>query len=150
MMFAAQVEVVAHTAVLVGTHGQGLFNLVFLPRGGAVVEIPPCGTPLSLVYNVAQLFGFEFADIPDTSCEREFMDKYNARGCVPCQPREVDAAGGSTDLDSEHVGDCDRMDPACDVRSVQLLTLNNVERAATVIRDVHAAASMRLALKNKK
>jgi len=146
MLFAAQVEAVAHAAVLVGAHGQGLFNLVFLPPGGAVVEVPPCGVPLALVYNVAELFGVPFSEILDTSCDDDFMANFSARGCVPCQLREVPTAGGAEDLDSEHVGDCERMDPACDVRSAQVITLNNVERAAGVVETAYrlSAAAQRL------
>merc|ERR1712048_1184105 len=106
MLFAAQVEVVAHTRVLVGAHGQGLFNLIFLPPGAAVVEIPPCGMPLALVYNVAELFGIAFADVLDSSCDEEFMINFAARGCIPCHPREMlSASSSSLGLDSKRFGD---------------------------------------------
>lgn len=141
MVFAAQVEAVAHARVLVGAHGQGLFNLVFLPSNGAVVEVPPCGVPLALVHNVAELFGFAFAEILDTSCDQAFVDNFTALGCSPCVAREIKTAGGPEDLDSEHVGDCERIAPECDVRSAQTLTINDVSAAAIVVRDVFQAAA---------
>eukprot|EP00747_Dinoflagellata_sp_TGD_P169927 gnl/TRDRNA2_/TRDRNA2_200166_c0_seq1.p1 gnl/TRDRNA2_/TRDRNA2_200166_c0~~gnl/TRDRNA2_/TRDRNA2_200166_c0_seq1.p1 ORF type:complete len:490 (+),score=80.90 gnl/TRDRNA2_/TRDRNA2_200166_c0_seq1:47-1516(+) len=137
MLFAAQVEAVAHAKVLVGAHGQGLFNLIFLPPGGAVVEIPPCGMPLALVFNVAELFGRAFREILDTSCDEDFMADFVARGCEPCALREVRTAGGRGDVDSAHVGDCARLDSACDVRSAQTITLNNLPRAADIVISAH-------------
>merc|ERR1711865_1033342 len=109
MGFAAQVESVAHAKVLVGSHGQGLFNLLFLPKNGAVVEISPCGVPLALVYNVAELFGFAFAEILNTSCDEAFMANFTDLGCSPCAAREIKTAGNIDGLDSERVGECERL-----------------------------------------
>ncbi|CAE7568280.1 eogt, partial [Symbiodinium sp. CCMP2456] len=63
MTFAKQIEAVHHASVLLGVHGQGLFNLIFLPAGAAVVEVQPCGVAMSLTFNVAELFGVRFAEI---------------------------------------------------------------------------------------
>lgn len=145
MLFAAQVEAVAHASVLFGAHGQGLFNLVFLPRGGGVVEVPPCGAKLALVYNVAEVFGFGFSELLDTSCDETFLANFSSRGCRSCEAREVLTAGGASDLDSPHVGDCGRIAPACDVRSVQEMRLNNVERAADIVQGARQSAVERIA-----
>eukprot|EP00928_Gymnodinium_smaydae_P087303 TRINITY_DN71582_c0_g1_i1.p1 TRINITY_DN71582_c0_g1~~TRINITY_DN71582_c0_g1_i1.p1 ORF type:complete len:530 (-),score=96.49 TRINITY_DN71582_c0_g1_i1:111-1700(-) len=134
MLFAAQVEAVAHAAVLVGAHGQGLFNLIFLPAGGSVVEVPPCGVPLALVFNVASLFGIHFSEVLDSDCDEAFMERFRAHDCSPCPARLVATSGRvASDVDSAHVGDCDHLDPACDVRSAQTLTLGNVTRAAEIV-----------------
>jgi len=144
MLFAAQVEAVAHAAVLAGTHGQGLFNLIFLPASGAVVEVAPCGVGLALVYNVAELFGIAFSEVLDTSCDEAFMRSFQAKGCVPCYPRSVSARGpSSADLDSDKVGDCSGLDPACDVRSAQEVTLNSPTRAAEIVQAAHLSALQR-------
>lgn len=136
MNFAAQVEAVSRSSILVGAHGQGLFNLVFLPRSGAVVEVPPCGVPLALVYNVAELFGFAFGEILNTSCDSAFMANFTNRGCIPCTTRKIKTVGGEYGIDSSHVGDCERIPPECDVRSAQTLTLNDISEAAKVVREV--------------
>ncbi len=41
LTFAQQVEAMARTAVLVGVHGAGLVNSLFLPKGSAVIELLP-------------------------------------------------------------------------------------------------------------
>jgi len=146
MLFAAQVEAVAHASILVGAHGQGLFNLIFLPAGGGVVEVPPCGLALALVYNVAEHFGLSFTEILDSSCDEEFMAKFQANQCQPCAAREILSSGRApTDLDSANVGDCERLPPACDVRAAQTVAFNNVSRAASIIQEAHAEAEARRA-----
>merc|ERR1711957_243273 len=110
-----------------------------------VIEIPPCGTPLALVYNVAELFGIAFSEILDSSCDEDFMERFTSSGCSPCLPREVLASGigGAFGLDSDNVGDCKAMDSRCDVRSVQTVTLNNVERAASIVQAAYRSVSAR-------
>jgi len=138
--FAKQVEAVAGASIFVGPHGQGLFNLIFLPPGGVVVEVPPCGSPLALVYNVAELFGLGFAEILDTSCDDDFMRRFGAHACTQCDVHVVPTAGGAEDLDSALPrgvqSACSKLNPSCDVRSAQGIMLNNVHRAAEIIRGV--------------
>ncbi|CAE7228893.1 unnamed protein product [Symbiodinium natans] len=93
MSFAAQVEAVHQSSVLVGVHGQGLFNLIFLPAGAAVVEVAPCGVSSALTFNVAELFGVQFHDVLNTTCDEEFREKFEAMGCEPCwTPRRLSRA----------------------------------------------------------
>merc|ERR1711957_176556 len=123
----------------------GLFNLIFLSAGAGVVEIPPCGVPLSLVFNVAELFGIAFHEILDSSCDETFMQSFTKSGCATCVAREIRSSGSrSTDIDSVHFGDCAGMASACDVRAAQTVTLNNIAQAAKLVLAAHRAAEARM------
>jgi len=58
--FRQQVDLMRQTAVLVGPHGAGLTNMIFCPRGAAVVEIADPGYPNPNFYALASALGHRY------------------------------------------------------------------------------------------
>ena len=67
MTFAAQVQLMRETAVLVAPHGAGLTNMLFCPRGAQIVEIADLGFPNPNFYAVASAMGHDYWLIPAES-----------------------------------------------------------------------------------
>lgn len=68
-----QVQLVSETSVLIGQHGAGLANMVFMPPGGVVIEIHP-PLPLEAVQTFAQLAaacGHTYLTVPQAGVHAE-------------------------------------------------------------------------------
>ena len=61
MDFKAQVRLMSQTRYLVSNHGAGLANLMFMPRGGAVLELRKAGDTIhNCFYNLAAAMGVTY------------------------------------------------------------------------------------------
>ena len=66
MSFGEQVAAMRNTTLLLGVHGAGLTNLLFLPPGAAVVEIMPWHWERRAYERMAHILGFTYAKWDNT------------------------------------------------------------------------------------
>lgn len=88
--FDAQVQLMRETRVLVGPHGAGLTNMIFMPPGGDVVEIADTSYPNPNFYAMAAALGHRYWLIPaGTAGEGHALD----RDLTVEEDRVIDAVG---------------------------------------------------------
>ena len=60
LSFSEQVKLMQNTSVLVGAHGSGLVNSLFLPPGRSIIELNPFGWKLEMYKNLASIVNCKF------------------------------------------------------------------------------------------
>ncbi|KAK4688429.1 P-type Ca2+ transporter type 2C, partial [Tremellales sp. Uapishka_1] len=63
MSFESQVEAVSDADIMVGVHGNGLTHMMWMPEGGAVVEVFPPGSFLRDYQSLAEVLGHHYTTI---------------------------------------------------------------------------------------
>jgi hypothetical protein len=61
--FAAQVNIMRNTLILIAPHGAGTMNQIFMPKGGKIIELFPKGIANWHAKAVAKVFGHDLAEI---------------------------------------------------------------------------------------
>ena len=100
LSFGAQARLMARTGVLIGVHGAGLTNMLFLPVGAAVVELLPARCAYPLYERAAAALGhlhyFRYvARVSETRFERTAAARFagwSTRRCFEDETAECAAA----------------------------------------------------------
>jgi capsular polysaccharide biosynthesis protein len=92
--FAAQINVMQRAEMIVGLHGAGLTNMLFAPRGAAVVEIGNFAQfPNADYYAVASACGHAYWMVDARSVGEGRLDRRDLEVDIDCLERTLEAAG---------------------------------------------------------
>jgi hypothetical protein len=63
LSFPEQINLMRNTAILLGPHGAGVTNMIFLPKGSAILELYPKGFYCRVFRAMARVFGHLHVDL---------------------------------------------------------------------------------------
>jgi hypothetical protein len=95
MTFAEQVALASRTEILVGVHGAGLTNMLFMPEGAHVVELANPRYPSPAFYALAAALGLRYWLVRGKPREERGPDSLD----VEVDPRDVEAVIAAIERD---------------------------------------------------
>lgn len=63
LSFKEQVQIMQNTKILIGAHGSGLSNILFLPKKAKAIEINPFGWGINMYKELSQYVGCSYYDV---------------------------------------------------------------------------------------
>ena len=92
LTFAEQVSLASRTEVLIGVHGAGLANMLFMSEGSHVIELAHPGYPSPAFYALAAALGLHYWLVWGEPCESRGPETLDVRVDRAAVARALDAA----------------------------------------------------------